>query len=273
MGGLLKADLKKLSKSKCFIVCLVIAAVLGAAMAMLYNYIWEQSGKNIAMSYALMEYYGFSTDMLDEALSSLPKRNLWSYVNIFFSDSSIWILAAICVCTYISAEYSAGTFKNTIARGCKRMNIYFSKLIVAVIEIMSVALVYVGAGSLTALFFVDINSDFSAGNMILMVVTYILLMIATVSVYMMLSVIFRKTGIAVAVSIAAPLILATLLNLVTMANESLANLSRFLLMSTYVEVESLFRSGEGYIAVSVALAYMVVSTVIGCLIFSRSEVK
>ena len=85
--------------------------------------------------------------------------------------------------------------------------------------------------------------------------------------------IFRKTGIAVAVSIAAPLILATLLNLVSMTNETLANLSRFLLMNTYVEVESMFQNGEGYIAIITALAYMFVSTVIGCLVFNRSEVK
>ncbi len=274
MMGLLKSDFRKLMRTKSLWVCCVIAVALGVAMAFLYHYFWEERGRSIAMTYALMQRFGMKTDSLDTAMASMPKNNLWAFINVFLSDSSIWLLGAICLCAFASSEFSMGTFKNTIARGVSRGKIYVSKFLAAFAEIMIVAVVYTAAGGITAWFLVEHSTDFSAGEMALMVGTYVLLLAATASLYLMLSVVFRKTGLAVAVAIVAPTLVMTLVNLIGMTKPDLSEqLSLYVLMETYLLVQPNVQSGEWYLCPLIALGYAILSYVIGCLAFRFAEIK
>ena len=138
MHRLITAQLRRLVRQRAFYVCLVLAAALGIGISMLYHYFWTQRGANIAMSYRMMEFYGMDTTVLDEALSVVPKLDIWSFINAFFSDEVKWILSSICVCSLITAEYSSGTVKNSIARGFSRGAIYFSRFIVALAQVFGV---------------------------------------------------------------------------------------------------------------------------------------
>ena len=198
MGGLIKTQLKLLSKSKSLIVCMIIAVALGITMTLIYNYFWEQRGDKIAMSYALMRQYGMNTELLDTALDSIPQNNLWSYVNIFFSDGGIWLISCCCGCAFLSSEYNMGTLKNPVSRGCKRWKVYFTKLLAGIIDVFLVALAYVGSGTITAAFVVKNNGTAGAGDIIVVMICYILLLIAMASFFMLLTVLFHRTGFSAA---------------------------------------------------------------------------
>ncbi len=273
MSGLIKAELIRLTKSKSMIVCIVLSIALGIAVALLYNYFWEQKGENIARSYALMRQYGMNTELLDTALSSLPENNLWSYISFFFTDGSIWLESAACVCAFLSSEYTMGTLKNSVSRGCSRWQIYLSKLISGIVNVLIVAIFYVGAGGVTAYFLVDRNTSIGVSDIILILFCYLLLIIATASVFQMLAVLFRKTGLAVAAAVITPIIMSSILNLLVNIDEHYRVYSRYLLMESYISVQPSVLAGDWIITVITALAYLAVSTAAGLFAFYKSEIR
>lgn len=273
MGGIIRADLKKLFKSKSLYVCMFISVVLGISMSLLYNYFWQERGQNIALWYALMDQYGMKTDVLDEALSQIPSQNLLSYINIFLSDGALWLIGAPCICAYCAAEYNAGTYKNTVSRGCGKIKLFCSKVIAAVVEMLLISMVYVLSGTLTAISHVDFKTDLDVGGIIFLSFIYILLIIASASVFVMLTVIFRRSGFAVAAAIAAPMLIGSLLQIASMGNPDLANLSGFVLMNTFVTVFRSVSDGGGLTELFTALGYIAASLFVGGVIFERSEVR
>lgn len=273
MAGLLRTDMKKLFRTKSLYVCLVLAAALGIAMTLLYDYFWQERGKSIALSYQYMQMIGMDTDVLDNALEALPKHDIWSFINIFFSDGMLWYLGAVCLCAYFSSEFSEGTFRNTVARGFGRTSIYFSKLLVGMSETFLLTVVYVGAGALTACTRVDLKISISPGDMTLIILTYVLLLAAMTSLFLMLCIIFRKTGIAVAAAIVAPIIVVSLLSILTMTRpDEAAEASRYVLMQTFVNVQDYALKGDGLTTIVIGAAYLVISTVTGAIVFRRCDI-
>ena len=273
MHRLITAQLRRLVRQRAFYVCLVLAAALGIGISMLYHYFWTQRGANIAMSYRMMEFYGMDTTVLDEALSVVPKLDIWSFINAFFSDEVKWILSSICVCSLITAEYSSGTVKNSIARGFSRGAIYFSRFIVALAQVFGVSAAYIGAGAITALFFVENPPETPPEEIIICLATYILLLIATASLFLALAVIFRRSGISVAVAIAAPMLILSVMSILTMTDPDAVRYSRFVLMETFVTVAQYISSGEAWAAPVIALIYLAVSYITGFLVFRRSDIR
>ena len=274
MSGLIAAEFKRLLRNKSTLVCMIIATVLGIAVALLYRYFWIERGNNIAISYQLMELYGLDTNVLDEAFSVVPKLDIWSFISAFLSDEFKWILSSICVCSLMTSEFSSGTIKNTVSRGFSRTAIYISKLITAVIQVFAVTICYVGAGAVTALFFVRDSVSAKPQDIILCIVTNILLLIATAAVFVMLCVIFRRSGMSVAAAIAAPFLLVSLLGILSMALPDGSPLySRFVLMETFATVERYIRAGEGWVALVTGGAYLLISSVTGIIIFRKCDIK
>lgn len=273
MLGMISADLIKMLRSKSLYVCMFIAAVLGISMSLLYNYFWEERGQNIALWYAMMDQYNMNTDMLDEALSQIPSQNLLSYINIFLSDGSLWLIGSPFVCAYCAAEYNAGTYKNTVSRGCSRIKLFLSKNIVSFIGIMLIGLVYVIAGCITALPHVSFETDLSAGSIIFMAVIYIMLILSSAALFVMLTTIFRRSGFAVAAAIAAPMLIAGLIRIASMANPDLSEMSSYVLMNTFVEVFTSISNGGGIKELLTAFAYIAVSVFTGGIIFKKSEIR
>lgn len=273
MGGLIRADLKKLFKAKSLYVCMFIAIVLGVSMSLLYDYFWQERGQNIALWYALMNQYGMKTDMLDEAFSQIPSQNLLSYINIFLSDGAIWLIGAPCVCAFCAAEYNAGTYKNLVSRGCSKIKLFISKTIVSVTELLLISLVYVIAGSITALPHIELKTDMETGSIVFMIFIYLLLIIASASVFVMLTIIFRRSGFAVAAAIAAPMLIASLMQIAALASPDLSELSTYILMNTFVTVQKSVAAGNGWKELLTAIGYIIVSGFLGGFIFKKSEIR
>lgn len=272
MSGLISAEFKRLRKSRSLVVCIILAAALGVGFALLYKFFWDEN-KNISMTYAMMQTYGMDTEVLDEALKMIPKKNLWSYINVFLSDSMIWMLSSVCACIFIASEYDIGTLKNSVSRGCEKWKIYFSKYICGVAIILIIAAVYTAAGAITSVFYAKEKAEISAGNIVLCIMIYLLLFAALAAFYLMLAVIFKRSGLTVAVAIVAPMLFSALMNTVSMVNKDLGNISRYMLVESFTYVQSSVLEGKAYIPVLTAACYIAVSFIIGYTVFRKSEVK
>lgn len=273
MRGLISADFKKLFRGKTLIVCMIIAVIFGAFMAAIYNYAWVENKENITMVRQLLEGMGMDEKTVETSLMSIPQDNLFSYANTLLSDGSIIYFAAVCVCVFVASEYVMGTFKNTVSRGFSRLKIYSSKLIAAIVSVIAVSLAYVLGGCLMCLTFVSGKSETPIGQIFEMLGIYLVLMAALAAFYTMLSIIFDRTGISIAAAIVLPIFVSTIINVASMANEKINDIQNYLLVNMFMYVKVNCADGKGWIMLLVALGYLIVTSVIGFLVFSRKEIK
>ena len=272
MAGLICAELQKLRKSKSLLVCSILAVLLGVSFALLYKFFWDED-KTISMTYAMMQTYGMSTDVLDDALKMIPRDNLWSYINVFMSDSMIWILSAVCACVFAASEFDTGTLKNTISRGCKKWRIFFSKYISVFVSVLIITVFYVAAGGITALTFVKESPSVSVSDITICVLVYILLFAALSGFYLMLAVIFIKSGFTVAAAIAAPMLVSALMGIASMISEDIGYFSRYMLVDSFTYVQNEVLDGQAYIPALTAVFYIAATTIAGYAVFRKREIK
>ncbi|MDD6488349.1 MAG: ABC transporter permease subunit [Clostridia bacterium] len=268
MGGLIKADFKKLFKGKTLLVCSIIAVCFGALMI----YIMNMSINMIESQLGMMSSIMGGEDAILE-LSGIPQRNVWSMVNYLFTDSDVGILTAICICVFITSEYSMGTFKNSVSRGFSRTQIYISKFIVSVVSSLIIVSLFVIGGIIVAFISMPTNTDVSLWQMILMIFTYLILAVASASMYLMFAMLFRKTGVSVATSICIVVFVSSIFQVLGVFVENFSNYSRFWILNTFTIVEKSCLDGEIYIPLLIGLGYIVVTGAIGLMVFRKRDIK
>lgn len=271
--SLIKSDFMKLKKSRSLIICCIVAVCLGAVMALLYVNAWNTMGENIENARELMMQMGIDGETIDSAFSVLPEPYFWSYANIMLSDGSIPTFAAICAGVFIASEYSMGTIKNTISRGFSRTKIYVSKLMVSCVTIIILGIAYVVGTMAVCAIFVRGGSEISAVQMLLSVLSYIFLFAAMASVYLMIAVIMKKTGVAIAVSIVIPAVISSVITIITYSNNEFSQVAKYWLFNTPSFVEKMCIDGQAYIPLLISVFYFAVSTAVGLTVFKRQEIK
>ncbi len=273
MNALFKADLYKLRNSRSFRVCIIVSFVLGIVMAVLYYYAWKSLAENIESTKSLILSMGDYGDTVSEALDLIPKNNLWSYINISLSDQNVLYLAAIVISIFVGSEYSMGTLRNSVSRGFSRTQIYFSKLLTAMIAALAVIILYVLGGAIPGCIMFGFSASVSAGEIIVSVLGYFVLFIAATSFYAMICTITKKTGYAIAFSLIVPLLITSLDRVIRIGYKDFGKISRFWLFETITDTQQLIQSSETYIIFIVAAVYIALCTVMGIVIFRRQEIK
>ncbi len=273
MNRLIKSDFIKMSKSRTLVICSIIAFGLGIVMSLLYVNAWNVIGSDIESAEEALATMGMDEEMIETAFAMFPKPYVWSYADILFRDGTIYLLAAICISVFAASEYSMGTLKNTLSRGFSKSRIYCSKMIVSFVSVTVLTAAYIAGGLVVCALFIRGGSLISAGDMILCVVAYLCLYIAITSVYFMLSTIIKRTGVAIAMSLVIPGIVSSIFSTLAYADKSFVNISKYWIFETLNYVPDMCKDGEIYISILTALAYFVLSTAVGLMIFRKQEVK
>lgn len=273
MGTLLKADFLKLWRSRSFRVGLVFSLLLGAVMEILYYYAWQSLNANMEQTKEMINNMGAYANTVTEALAMLPKTNLWEYVNIALSDLNVLFIAAVMVSIFVGSEYTMGTLKNAVSRGYSRSMLYGSKLMVSAAATVWVVLVYVLGGLVPGMVMFGFSGELSAGTILLILAAYLVQFLAAVSFYMMLTVLCRRTGYAVAFSMIVPLLMSALINVVKIGNKDFDRAARFWLFECIGQTQTLCTEGSAFLPFAVALIYLVLCTAVGLLVFRRQEIK
>lgn len=176
MSGLLRSDFYKLSKMKSFPICLLIALALAVGSIFMLDY---------TAQFVDMGTYNASNTML----------------STFAGDSKIFI--AIVVSIFVASEFGFGTIKNIASRGFSRIGIYFSKLIGACVIALVIQLVYSVAYTGTAAImwgFGEVSASFWPETLKIIGLE-ILLTLAYTSVFVMVSMLIRQSGAAIAINL------------------------------------------------------------------------
>ena len=273
MGRLFRSDLRKLKKSSTMWVCTAVAFAFGIVMAVLYYIVWVNIGSSVQATQALMDQMGIEKETFESAIAQFPAPNLFEYANAMLCDTNVLYIGAIVVGVFVASEYSMGTIKNTIARGFTRTKVFFSKFFTSVISMIIVVVAYVFGGSLTSVFMFGFTTDTGKKRMLMVVLAYLSLYIAAASMFLMIAVIMKKTGQAIAVSIVFPIIVESVISALTIANKNFIPVSKYWLFRTFVSTEQLCLDHKSYIPFLVAAVYTGVSLITAYMVFKRQELK
>ena len=177
MSGLLKSDFYKLSKMKSFPICLLIVVALTVGSVFIQDYSAQFLGEGIV--------YNGSNQLL----------------STFAGDCKIFI--AIVVSIFAASEFGFGTIKNTASRGFSRISIYFSKLIVSCFIALMIQLVYSIAytGTATILWgFGEVSASYWPETLKIVGLEF-LLTFAYTAVFVMVAMLIRQSGGAIAINL------------------------------------------------------------------------
>lgn len=177
MSGLLKSDFYKLSKMKSFPICLLIVVALTVGSVFIQDYSAQFLGEGIV--------YNGSNQLL----------------STFAGDCKIFI--AIVVSIFAASEFGFGTIKNTASRGFSRISIYFSKLVVSCFIALMIQLVYSIAytGTATILWgFGEVSASYWPETLKIVGLEF-LLTFAYTAVFVMVAMLIRQSGGAIAINL------------------------------------------------------------------------
>lgn len=266
---------------KSFYVCCIISAALSLMVVGITK-----------MSFNMIEdmFPGNSNTDIFKELGFPDSRDLLFSA---FSSTDWMLLAIIAVALFITIEYNSGTLKNIAARGFSRESIFFSKFIVSIVEALIVCLIYVLVYVVSCFAFFEITS-FDSEFTIKLLVNYavnILIAVAVISVIVMLAYLLRSKGSTIAISICLFLIVAPIvlqfINIFSTLNSDDSSIDAALSTTTDpygdlayywigtlgTKVSTAYNDGTLYVPILIALAYIVVSTGIGLLVFKKRDIK
>ncbi len=275
MGRLILSDLKKLMRCRTLWVCAVIGFLTGMSMTFLYDAAWNNmtDTTNYQMVFSFLKTIGMDSDTSKQLLSQFPQEVFWQYINTLFSDGNLIIFSAIVISVYIGTEYNEGTFKNTLSRGFSRTSVYTSKYISCVVSTAITVIAYLAGGGIVAAIKFDLTTDVSDEQMILMVLAYSGLYIALTAVFMFISVISKKTGLAIALNIVIPIFVSIFVRILTFGFEWVQKAVKFWIFDTITLVQTLYQNDNIYIAFTVIPIYLVLFLILGIIIFNRQDIK
>lgn len=265
MNNLLKSDFYRLFKSRSFYICTLIASLLYGLSAFIIKWTYDTMIK--------LEGFGEAADY--------PFKSGLSYALSSFSSGDIFLFMAIIIAVYTASDYTHGTMKNVVSKGFSKINIYMSKLITmsaaCLIVILAMFIVGLISGAIVTGKLTDTNPVYGTALQTLrMIGIEILLSIAVVALFIMISMLVRNTGVAIAINIVGVIyfgrLIFQILDMIFKVKESLTRFSLMEVSSSFYN--KLVDSSDDLIrAVLVGLAYLAVSTVAGIFAFKRMDVK
>lgn len=269
MSSLIKADFKKLFKGKSFWICSLITLVLGIGLTFLYHAVYDMLASKLndmGMSPMIAMMGGMSA-----ILSDFP-ASTWATVQILFSDTTIILLLCIVMVLFITTEYTAGTYKNSIARGFSRTTIYFSKLIISLVVMLILTVLYIVPSAFTANALYESTESVEISTIITTIFIDVLELVSITILLTMLAFVLNSTGGAIALTLFLMAIVPTILEIVDILTEDL-KLSQYWLPSTLSLTSSFISNNTTWIPVTISLCYLAASLSIGLLVFNKKDIK
>lgn len=262
MSRLLKADLYRLFRSKSFYVCTLVLTLLLCASAYLVDWTYTlQENAQVSIQ---------TTNLLQDGIS----YGLW-----VFSGGDSHIFMAIFIAIFIASEFSHGTMKNIVSKGFPRYQIYLSKLITMTaftfIMTMIAFLITTIAATLLTGVFGKLTWTY-VGQILRMIGVEFLLHTALTSLFVMISMIIRNTGGAVATNIIGVITIGSLIykmlellfrNTIMFSEFGLRNNILLYFQNLTPAVNDIIR------AICVGVGFLLVTCVIGMLSFENMDVK
>ncbi len=189
MNRLLKLEFRRLFRRPSTYVCFAVLAAM------------------IFLS-ALISYVVFASDTSGKAVKPGAIAELVTAV----SSGSAYLILGIFIPMFVCEDYQEGTIKNIYAKGYSRTQVFFAKYITSLFFGIAGVLIQMLLSFLLTLAFFG-NMGQGSGSVAGALIAQIVVMIGFISLFFTLSIILRKTGGAIALSIVSPLVMTLLCTL------------------------------------------------------------
>lgn len=276
MINLFKADLFRLRKSRVYkIVMIVMMIIIAAVVAMSFSI--ENDHLFINTIFLDDRIHGFLIgDVRRDSLCLIDNGIVGNYMNLF--RSSLGLTLFICIGSlfvigdFVISRYENGVLKNTISYGNNRYKIYISNLLTILIgiTILAVSTMAISMLALTIVFTPE-NSITSKEviDMLKITIIWTVILCGVASFYTAVATIIRNKALLAT----GGALFMTLISAFAFSNlsESIrAKISIYMItdLCGYPRFDSVIL---GYGIQS--LFIIVLSTIIGCIIFSKQEIK
>lgn len=189
MGKLLKFEFRKITRQKSFYICFGIALLILALSAVILKAAVNEAG---------------STEVFSPVSFSLTA----------LTSSSFTLVLGIFVALYCCADYSDNTLKNIYSRGYTRAQVYFAKYLVSLLLSLAVAILFFLWAFIFGKKFGN-TEEAVTQEFIISVVCQLVIVAGYHAVYFSLAMIIGKVGGSVAVNLVGPMLVITVLTLLT----------------------------------------------------------
>ena len=267
MLNLIKADLRRIKKSKSLWIMPLIIVVMTALIAGLF------AGLRYLMELDLSAYLGGSADSL-AMLGTIASTGYDMTIMNLQSDTLIYTLVVVFL-TVSAFDFSSGTVKNLLSIGKSKKNIYVSKLITScawtVIEVIFYGIVCIFFGYV---FFGSMPTAAEIGDIALITLRQIPIYISLVCIGHMLVFATQKIAPSMLLYIGGLMLLETIVPLIDLIINKDFKASWLMALYQLIELTNLNASLMAMLTVYISCAvYIIASSVGGYFIFKRAELK
>ena len=260
MINMMRADLYRIFRSKAIYITFVVMVVI-----LFLQINAHQTGTNIGINFTMGE---------DFYLESVATGAVAAQVILQSMGDMIFILLPLILAVSM-AVFSSGTIKNDLSMGTSRVRLYLSKWVLSAAVCATYIVLYI---SIAVIFATVSNGLGYWGNGLLANVLRIfgmqmLFVLAFSSVGVFLCFVTKKSAIVIASYIAfallPPMIAALLHGIIPSVMEAYVNYDLWLQFTIFSQVAdaNIFRG------LAVGLAYLIVPTVGGIMLFKKAEIK
>lgn len=265
MINLLKADLFRLRKSKTFKISMLIMLLLVVGFSFLY--FMEEDFLVINGTFRDNRMYGFYIGQV---------RENRSYLNFFRSSLGLTIFTCLTMLFIITdftiSKYSNGILKNTVSYGHNKYKIYLSNMISIYIGVCIIALSYIvlSMAIISFLFFPGyIISKDELCIMLKVTITLLIILASMVSFYTLIATIVKSKALVATLGALFIILISALLFDVVDANIKnkipIYMITNLCGQPTDISLLNSFIMNSGVL--------LVVSLIVGCVIFKKQEIK
>lgn len=261
MLNLLKSDFYRLFKSKSFYICTIVYTILRIASAVIMEFTVRLIANNANVT---------------TVPGSVLKDGI-SYGLTSFTQGGANLYIAIFVAIFITADFTHGTMKNVVSKGFSKLQVYLSKIV----TMMAVTYLML----LTSFIFSTITATILTGKFGTFTLTYVgqifqvigielLLYAALVAVFTMIAMVVRNAGGTIAINIVGIVMVGPVIFQVLELFVKKIHFTDYELSQNIISFINLTPNSEDVIrAIIIGLAYFVVTTGVGILAFTKSDVK
>ncbi len=188
MSRLFKFELRKLFKTKSLYICTAITVLI---------------------SFIIILVSKASTSSTDTVMpATTVKQILLSTIQ----TSMFGMISSIFVSLFACTDYDQQTIKNIYAKGYSCDLVYLAKYLVSLIGIALMFVVTLLLNFVFSIFLLDMGSE--SGNFAGLLTCQLLYVLIYATLVFAISIMIRKVGISIATSIAAPILLSLIINLI-----------------------------------------------------------
>jgi ABC-2 type transport system permease protein len=257
MMNIIKSEFYKLKKSKLFYICMLACALIPAIMVIAIQAGVQTRGAE-GMSAIVEDISGaaFLAEILGLAL--LPT------------------VLAVFVSIFVSGEFHNGTMKHYVSKGFNRVQIYLSKLAVSGAAVLAIYFVHAAISLAlgTALWGFDPSGAAAVSGVVTMVLGEGLLLLAYSSIFVLVSMLLRSNGAAIAVTVCATSVLPAILMTFDFMLIDVISVSNFWISGNVSALAAIApESGAVLRGVIVGLCYIAGGTTVGSILFRKQDIK